>query len=268
MTRRAFLSAASASAGGGLVVLACGAAEASAAVPLRGRPRRPRVYNRTEWGAAPPKSKADVVGHAPDRLVVHHTATANTDDCDLDAAFRLSRSIQRYHMGHNGWEDIGEQFTVSRGGHIMEGRNRTLPALAAGGLAVGAQAADHNDHTLGIETEGTYMTELPPAAQLGSLTALLAWLCACYRLDPEQAIVGHRDLNRTSCPGDRLYDYLPRLRDDVARRLGRRPTRLAEPEAPRLALPPAPPPEAIRPYEHGPAVGPRDRAARAAGLAP
>lgn len=189
-----------------------------------GPPSRPRIHTRDEWDAAAPKSKAVVLDTPPDRLVIHHTATANTRDVSLEAAFRLSRAIQRYHMRRNGWADIGEQFTVSRGGHIMEGRNRTLPAIAQGGNVVGAQAAGHNRHTLGIETEGTYTTELPPSAQLDSLTALLAWLCSTYRLDPEVAIIGHRDLNATACPGDRLYEYLPELRAGVARRLGdRRP---------------------------------------------
>ncbi|NJP25067.1 N-acetylmuramoyl-L-alanine amidase [Microbispora sp. SCL1-1] len=237
----------------------------AAATPVwaGGGPRPPRVYTRSDWKADPPRSKAEVLDRAPDRLVVHHTATANTDATDLDAAFRLSRTIQRYHMKHNGWEDIGEQFTVSRGGYIMEGRNRSLPAVEAGKHVMGAQAADHNDHTLGIETEGTYTSTLPPARQLSALTALLAWLCDVYELDPHEAIIGHRDLNRTACPGDRLYAYLPRLRDGVARRLGERGGRDGPPP-PRLALPGDQALDAVLvgdlPLEHGPALGPHDLA--------
>ncbi|MBX6386369.1 MAG: N-acetylmuramoyl-L-alanine amidase [Microbispora sp.] len=236
----------------------------AAAAPARagGRPRRPRVYTRSEWKADPPKSKAEVLDRAPDKLVVHHTATSNTGPTDLDAAFRLSRTIQRYHMKHNGWADIGEQFTVSRGGYIMEGRNRSLPAVEAGKHVMGAQAANHNDHTLGIETEGTYTSVLPPARQLNALTTLLAWLCDVYDLDPHEAIIGHRDLNRTACPGDRLYAYLPKLRDDVARRLGDRGSGRDEPPPPRLALSAGSygdtPLIGDLPYEHGPAVGPHD----------
>lgn len=221
ITRRLFLSA-----GGGLawtVLLGSGAEHAAADTGPEPSVPRPRIYTRSDWGAAAPKSKAEVLDTPPDRLVIHHTATANTSDQSLDAAFRLSRAIQRYHMRRNGWADIGEQFTVSRGGHIMEGRNRTLPAIAKGGHVVGAQAFGHNRHTLGIETEGTYTAELPPPAQLTALTSLLAWLCSTYRLDPEKAIIGHRDLNATACPGDRLYEYLPELRARVAERLGTSP---------------------------------------------
>ncbi|MCT9932704.1 N-acetylmuramoyl-L-alanine amidase [Planotetraspora sp. A-T 1434] len=237
VTRRAFLSAGGGLAGGILLGTA-GRAMAQSAEPAQfaeaaqfaesaggAKPGRPRVYTRDAWGAASPKNKALVLDRAPDRIVIHHTATANTGDRSLDAAFRLSQAIQRYHMKHNGWEDIGEHFTVSRGGHILEGRNRTLPAIAEGKLAMGAQTANHNRHTMGVETEGTYMTELPTSAQLASLTSLLAWLCGVYDLDPNVAIIGHRDLNTTSCPGDRLYGYLPQLRANVARRLGDRPSR-------------------------------------------
>ncbi|WP_259402351.1 peptidoglycan recognition family protein [Microbispora sp. H10670] len=264
ISRRAFLSSAYLSvallsAQGGITSLA------GPALAARG-PRRPRVYTRSEWQADPPASKAEVLDRVPDRLVVHHTATANTGATDLEAAFRLSRAIQRYHMRRNGWEDIGEQFTVSRGGYVMEGRNRSLPAVEAGRHVLGAQAADHNDHTLGVETEGTYTSCLPPARQLAALTSLLAWLCDAYELDPRVAIVGHRDLNRTACPGDRLYAYLPQLRADVARRLGgRAPRRLAA--APPWPAPPDGSPDGHGegvalvgdlPFEHGPAVGPHD----------
>ncbi|MFI7630881.1 peptidoglycan recognition family protein [Microbispora rosea] len=265
VSRRAFLSTGvrwSACLPAAMLTVQSGLVAAAMPVFAGNRPRQPRVYTRSDWKADPPRSKAEVLDHAPDRLVVHHTATANTGPTDLDAAFRLSRTIQRYHMKHNGWEDIGEQFTVSRGGYVMEGRNRSLPAVESGKHVMGAQAADHNDHTLGIETEGTYTSSLPPDRQLSALTALLAWLCDVYALDPHEAIIGHRDLNRTACPGDRLYAYLPRLRDDVARRLGGRGAGRDEPPPPRLALPgdPEQRPALIGdlPLEHGPAVGPHD----------
>ncbi|GII51773.1 hypothetical protein Pth03_01620 [Planotetraspora thailandica] len=270
LTRRAFLLAGAGAAGG--LLLGTAAARALTA----GLPGRPRIYTRDEWNAAPPKTRAVILDRMPDRLVIHHTATANTDETSLEAAFRLSRAIQRYHMHHNHWADIGEQFTVGRGGQIMEGRNRTLPAIEEGKHVMGAQVADHNRHTLGVETEGTYTSELPTESQLASLPSLLAWLCGVYELDPFKAIVGHRDLNATSCPGDRLYAHLPQLREDVARRMDKaRPpeddpedhpeARLALPERARLAAPgliiagEAHLRRPLRAYHHGPAVGPYDR---------
>ena len=268
ITRRMFLSAGSGIAGAILL-----APEVFAASVRPRRPRRPRIYTRSEWDAAPPRRKATVTDHPPDRIVIHHTATANTGDTSLEAAFRLSRAIQRHHMRRNGWDDIGQHFTVSRGGYILEGRNRTLPAIEQGKLAVGAHVAGHNSRALGIETEGTYIDELPTKAQLNALVALVAWLCATYRLDPQKAIIGHRDLNTTACPGDRLYGYLGRLREDVARRLGTvrsSAARLAVAEEPQPALvepgdgeePAEPEPGLIRP------VGRKDRDGRTGDDAP
>lgn len=220
-------------------------------------PPRPRVYLRHEWSALLPKFRADVLDRTPDRIVVHHTASPNGADLTLDAAFRLSRAIQRHHMRRNGWDDIGEQFTIGRGGHILEGRNRTMPAIAQGDHVLGAQTANHNRHTLGIETAGTFTTALPTETQIAALTRLMAWLCGVYSLDPNVAIVGHRDLNSTSCPGDRLYAYIPELRERVAWQLGNRST--TRMRARRLAVRAAPSlPGPAAPFDHGPAVGPHD----------
>ncbi|WP_433224930.1 peptidoglycan recognition protein family protein [Microtetraspora malaysiensis] len=237
----------------------------------------PRIYTRQEWRARAPRRRAQVVHHGPDRIVIHHTATANVSDTGIDAAFRLSQAIQRYHMYRNGWNDIGQQFTVSRGGYVMEGRNGTLPAIARGEHVIGAHTANHNNHTLGIETEGTYMKELPPQRQIDALTRLAAWLCGVYGLDPTVAIVGHRDLNTTSCPGDSLYAYLPELRRRVVRQMAQfQDPSQADALAARAAraAPPVPferrPPRRLAlpgrgdflgssvPFEHGPSLGRRD----------
>jgi hypothetical protein len=81
---------------------------------------------------------------------------------------------------------------------------------------VGAQARHHNDHTIGIENEGNYSKAPVPEDLWSSLVDTCSWLCDEYRLDPFRAIVGHRDLVDTDCPGDVLYGRLPELRAEVA----------------------------------------------------
>lgn len=181
----------------------------------------PHIYTRAEWKARPPRRPAKVLDRPPDHIVVHHTATANSRDRSLAHAFALSRFIQDFHMNKNGWDDTGQQLTISRGGIVMEGRNRSLRAVRAGDLAVGAQVLHHNEHTIGIENEGTYSTKAVPRRLWGSLLEVCVWLCRAYDLDPAKAIVGHRDYNRTACPGDVLYSRLPELRRAVAARLDR-----------------------------------------------
>ena len=189
------------------------------AVPLRAE--MPLVHRRGEWGARPPKRPAQVLSHGPDHIVIHHTDSPNSSDLSLPHALRLSRDIQWFHMRSRGWDDIGQQLTISRGGHVMEGRNRSLSSIMCGQLAVGAQTRHQNDHTIGIENEGTYMTA--PVAPLlwASLVRVCGWLCTVYDLDPHQAIVGHRDYVATDCPGDVLYARLPVLRGAVAAYLDR-----------------------------------------------
>jgi hypothetical protein len=195
------------------VMLAGGAMQANA-------DDMPRVYTRKEWGAAAPKRPPRLLDRAPDHIIVHHTASPNTHVTSRAHAFGLSRQIQRFHMETRGWDDIGEQLTISRGGFVMEGRAGSLQAIARNGLVVGAQSLHHNQHTLGIENEGTYIKDDVPAKLWRSLVEVCAWLCAAYNLEPTTAIVGHRDYNSTDCPGDVLYRRLPRLRKEVARAIG------------------------------------------------
>lgn len=229
---------------GGASLLAGGGRAVTASYAAANRPRleAPRVHSREEWGAVAARSRPQIVDRAPDRIVIHHTDTANSTDYSLKHAYRLSRSIQRFHMRGRGWSDSGQHFTISRGGHLMEGRGGTLdvirgsaetagggkldkptsgtgaPALVRPGFVVGAHTLRHNERALGIENEGRYASTLPPERQFMALIELCAWICAIYRLSPD-AIVAHRDLNDTTCPGGALYEKLPTLRWQVANRL-------------------------------------------------
>ncbi|MDS1271448.1 peptidoglycan recognition family protein [Lipingzhangella sp. LS1_29] len=219
----------------------------------------PGVLTREDWDARSPRKKAQVLTEPPDHIVIHHTATANTSDFSRSRALSLSRGIQNWHMDNNGWNDTGQQLTISRGGYVMEGRNTSLEAIAEGKHVVGAHVANHNSHTLGIENEGSYGSASPPEEQLAALVATVAWLCAVYELDPEQAIVGHRDFNATACPGDELYALLPSLRTEVCARMAREGQRRAQSapvaEENRPAFPDVPDTERSAPYFHGPALG-------------
>lgn len=257
LDRRTVLRGAALAAGGALLggVLGAGGASASA---------RPKVYTRSDWGARAPSGGINVLSQAPTHIVIHHTATANVSDTSTSQAAALSRSIQRYHMDSNGWSDTGQQLTISRGGHIMEGRDRSLRAIGDGHHVVGAHTANHNSHALGIENEGTYGSESPPEALMSGLVDTCAWLCLVYQLDPEEAIVGHRDFNATSCPGDQLYALLPELRENVGGRLREQlahlsrvaGTELSSEELP--SYPQVPTAERVETFYHGPTIGERD----------
>lgn len=182
---------------------------------------RPSIVSTDEWDAQQVGSLPWIT-RAPGYLVIHHTTHQNSSDYSLGSALQLARTLQSNHL-RNGWADTGHQFTIGRGGHILEGRHGSLSALRAGNRFVqGAHAYGFNDHSVGIEVDGVYMTEVPTQAQWQSLVHLSAYACQQYGIAVED-IIAHRDVPgaQTHCCGDAFYARLPALRHDVAAALGR-----------------------------------------------
>ena len=174
----------------------------------------PLIAGCDEWGARPPSSPVTIVNNRPNKIIIHHTAMANSTDYSQAHAFQNSRDIQNLHMDTNGWIDTGQHFTNSRGGWLTEGRHRSLETLLGGTTMVqGAHCVGQNSQAIGIENEGTYLTEQPPDALWQSLTVFCAYICQQYGI-PASEIYGHQDFNNTQCPG-LLEGRLPELRTDV-----------------------------------------------------
>ncbi|WP_051951460.1 peptidoglycan recognition protein family protein [Actinacidiphila yeochonensis] len=181
--------------------------------------QEPEVFGTAAWDARPPAYPVSLAGNNPDKIIVHHTAFANTADAGTSGSFAVAHEIQDLHMDTNGWIDSGQHFTISRSGIVMEGRHRSLERLRHGSdMVVGAHTVGQNSQGIGIEGNGTYSAAAPPDPLYDSLVGLCAYICGQYALDPAE-IYGHRDFNDTECPGDVLYGMLPRLRADVAGRL-------------------------------------------------
>ncbi|WP_406690967.1 N-acetylmuramoyl-L-alanine amidase [Saccharopolyspora sp. ID03-671] len=208
---------------GGLAVSAVGFAglPASAAAPrVGGRAAAPSISSTSDWDARDASGEIEVLDSKPTKIIVHHTATPNSDDTSQSHAFELSRQIQDYHMDTNGWSDTGQNFTNSRGGHLMEGRHKSLAALQGGSQHVkGAHAGEQNSVSLGIENEGTYTEASVPGSLWESLVSLCSYMVSQYGIEPGE-IYGHRDYMSTACPGDVLYARLPELRESVGAALG------------------------------------------------
>ncbi len=209
LPRRAFLA--------GAVTIGIGTGyEVLSVTPAQAAPNTPGIFDCTAWSARQPSSPVSLAGNNPDKILVHHTDFPNTPDSTQAEAFAIAKEIQDLHMDTNGWLDSGQHFTISRGGHIMEGRHRSLERLKAGSdMIVGAHCPGQNSSAIGIENNGTYMTEHPPAVLYATLTSMCAYICWQYGLSAS-AIYGHRDYKDTDCPGDVLYAMLPQLRLDVA----------------------------------------------------
>ncbi|UUV27620.1 N-acetylmuramoyl-L-alanine amidase [Amycolatopsis roodepoortensis] len=217
----------------------------------------PKIHGTAAWNARPPSGTIEVQNHKPTYIVVHHTVEpGNVTDYSLEHAFWASRAIQNFHMDTRGWIDTGQQFTNSRGGHITEGRHRSLEILRGGTRHVlGANVGNNNSTCIGIENEGLYSTEDVTPALWDSLVKLVAYMASQYGISPE-FIKGHRDFNSTECPGTVLYNRLPELRAEVGKLLGSSSPRVDLPEWPLL-----------KPGDSGPRVRMAQELLRARGFA-
>lgn len=173
----------------------------------------PRIIERPEWGAAPPRGGYTSVSWAAGGvLVVHHTEGAEPPpDASEATEARIMRDIQAFHQGPSrGWTDIGYHFIIFPSGRIYRGRPPEV---------MGAHSPGANDRP-GVSFAGNFSTHVPTDAALASLAWLKAELSAGY-------LRGHRDFYSTECPGNVLY------------------RRIHEPlpavETPAPAPPPAPP---------------------------
>jgi hypothetical protein len=195
---------------------------------VAGTVQPPHIFRRAAWGALEPKV-SEFPKEPAQGIVIHNTQDANRapedGDNERETAFRLSRRIQHSHMFERGWSDVGQHFTVSRGGIIMEGRAGTLDAALRKMVVQGAHAgsAPHNRRWWGIEIEGDFRED-PRAItpqQIDAVERLCTWLSTLIEgFDPEEHIKAHRQVKPgagTDCPGKLLGlnqpgDFLTALR--------------------------------------------------------
>jgi hypothetical protein len=193
-------------------------------------PVRPDIISRAQWGADESIRRCcPTFAPSVDFAVVHHTATTNS--YTPDEAKQVVRSIYEYHVKVNGWADIGYHFLIDRFGRTYEGRY--------GGITkpvIGAHSDGFNTGSTGVAIMGNFSSSAPTSASMTALRELLAWKLDAHHVDPRStvtvvsrgskkwpagasvhlhAISGHRDVQETACPGDRLYAALPQLRTDA-----------------------------------------------------
>ncbi|MDB4977840.1 MAG: N-acetylmuramoyl-L-alanine amidase family 2 protein [Candidatus Peribacteria bacterium] len=151
-------------------------------------------------------------------LVVHHTAVAATGE--TRSGPERMRALYQYHAKSRGWGDIGYNYVIDDTGQIYEGR-------AGGDSVIGGHAYCHNTGTIGISLMGNFEVEQPTQGQMKALQWLLSDLSTKYSINLDgnvkthgdilPAIVGHRQLVSTECPGYYAYAVLDQVRRNVAR---------------------------------------------------
>ncbi len=178
---------------------------------------QPVIYSRKQWGADESiRGKSSLHYGDVHAGFVHHTVNAN--NYTRREVPGILRSIYAYHVKSRGWSDIGYNYLIDRFGRIWEGRY--------GGVdrpVVGAHTLGYNDDSFGASAIGNYQIARPSAAMIQAYATLFAWKLSLHGVTASsthqwvtkrwfQAINGHRDAAATLCPGQYLYNKLPKIR--------------------------------------------------------
>jgi N-acetyl-anhydromuramyl-L-alanine amidase AmpD len=121
--------------------------------------------------------------------------------------------IDEWHRAR-GWAGIGYHYVICNGkrhGNYLAGRDGEVQE----GRPIerqGAHARGANADSIGICLIGCLDKHRPTARQVRSLMELCLHLCERYDI-PHTEVYGHRDVNATDCPGERLYKVLPFIRN-------------------------------------------------------
>jgi hypothetical protein len=196
---------------------AAGGADDSASLAAAVFTPKPVIYSRKQWGADERiRGKSSLHYGDVHAGFVHHTVNAN--GYTRSEVPGILRSIYAYHVKSRGWSDIGYNYLVDRFGRIWEGRY--------GGVdrpVVGAHTLGYNDDSFAMSAIGNYQIAKPSKAMIQAYGALFAWKLSLHGVNAAsthqwvtkkwfQAINGHRDAASTLCPGQYLYDKIPRIR--------------------------------------------------------
>ena len=122
-------------------------------------------------------------------VCIHHSATRDT-------ATNSWSAIRRYHIQHNGWNDIGYHYgleDIDGDLCVRIGRPTDKP---------GAHARGINDTHLGICVVGNYDRDYPPQSLISRLALLIVDIMRAYGIKPDTgSILYHSDVSGKTCPG-------------------------------------------------------------------
>lgn len=124
-------------------------------------------------------------------IIIHHSATPAGNAYVFDKMHR-----------DKGWDELGYDFVIGNGTDSADGLIEVGPRWTKQKWGAHTKTPDNrfNDFGVGICLVGDFDQTRPTAAQMRSLTKLVAYLMKTYRIGPEN-IIGHSDTKATDCPG-------------------------------------------------------------------
>ena len=128
------------------------------------------------------------------RIIIHHSASA-----DVPAS-----TIHQWHL-NQGWSGIGYHFVIRANGTIERGRPEDTIGSHSG--------PQGNGDSIGVVLTGNFEIGAPATAQITALASLIKDLRGRYG---NLAVIGHRDVMATACPGRNFpwAELRARLEDD------------------------------------------------------
>ncbi|OQR74571.1 peptidoglycan recognition protein 1-like [Tropilaelaps mercedesae] len=154
-----------------------------------------QVTLRHEWGAHVPRSK--IFTRTVGNVIIHHSQGPN---CVTEHTCKsIVRTTQLQHVQTKGWDDIGYNFLVSEKGQIFEGRGWGVEAAASLGLP---------SRALHVALIGTFNHRAPAESALKAVAKLIECGVELGKVHADYKISGHRDVEPTACPGQKLYDQV------------------------------------------------------------
>lgn len=209
-------------------LMAAAASAATNATTPTLAPETPGFVTRAGWNANESWTRGTSGADQLKAVIIHHTAGTNSYAANESA--QIVRGILSYHAQTLGWADAGYNVFIDKYGQSFEGRG--------GGLhrnIVGAHARGFNTGSFGISVLGDYSSTSVPAAAREAVARWTGWkllntfnerawgtkswdvTTTNVRFDVGATVdlaqvMGHRDVNFTECPGDRLYGEFDQIR--------------------------------------------------------
>ena len=175
----------------------------------------------------------DYYNHHKNKIIIHHTTVDYKPGWTINDVKKEIQSIYKYHTVNRDFGDIGYNFLIDQMWNIYEWR-------AWGEWAVWMHASSNNITSIWISLMWNFQYDKPTVEQMESLVNLTTAVAKFYHIDPlgysytfsvnndeepyvvatkNPNIMWHKHVKNTSCPGVNLEKFLPKIREEVLRRM-------------------------------------------------